>query len=778
MSRLVGQQIKHYRIDALLGEGGMGAVYRAYDLNLARPVALKMMHRQFAGQSQFQQRFMQEAQAIARLRHVSIVIIHDFDNVNGEYFIVMELVPGISLGTYIKELADRRQVILLSETVHIIAQVADALDYAHLEGIIHRDVKPDNILIKQLTRPDRPETPPLRSLVTDFGLAKLVEGGVETATGTFMGTLPYMSPEQALAQPIDGRSDLYSLGIVLYQLATGQLPFDIQSPTDAVMKHLHETPPEPRQLQPGLPRDLAQVIVKSLEKQPENRFQTGEEMADALYHAAAQLTDKDVTSFVTASDHAVVSMVTRLAASQVESSPPPAAPEFVPGSRVVITRKEMTSLTYQLGKPIVIIGRTPDNDIVLNDDQVSRHHAQLTFTETGWQITDLNSTNGTFLNHAKLLPRVPQNWHTPVLVRIGDFWLRLEQAHPPPDEAPVLVRSDGTVVAFDEISSSPGTGIAVHLVTDTQTIPPGGTAVFPLIILNQSSLVDHFTISVMDLPESWLSDEVPTLRLMPSEQQDVTVTIRPPYSPQSTAGAHPFHFRVTSQATPDDFAEIRGELNLTAFHDFQLECRPQRLTSSDTGEFTIHVTNQGNAEVNVQLTAVDPEEACSFTFQPTQLTVPSSDTAAVQMIISSKTQPAATKTHTFTVSARSAAADNLQRQCQGAWEQIPAAETTSPQAKPTAFPEPLPGAVEKPRLPVRPTDLPESIVSHEVKPRRMAGCGALILGLIITAAVGWGIGAASYPVLADTGSLVLAGLIWLSGLIISIRRARKVMRGQ
>jgi serine/threonine protein kinase len=787
MSNLVGQQIKHYRIDALLGEGGMGAVYHAYNLNLARPVALKMMHRQFAVQPQFQQRFMQEAQAVARLSHPSIVIIHDFDSVNGEYFIVMELVAGISLGAYIRELAERRQVIKLSETAHIVAQVADALDYAHLEGIVHRDIKPDNILIKPLSRPDRLQEPPLRALVTDFGLAKLLEGGIETATGTFMGTMPYMSPEQALAKPIDGRSDLYSLGVVHYQLATGQLPFDIQSPTDAVMKHLHETPREPRQLQPGLPEALAQVIVKSLEKQPENRFQTGREMAESLRQAAAQLTDKDVTSFITASDRAVVSMVTRLAMPDTDSTPEPISPQFETGSRIVVARKGMTSLTYKLDKPTVVIGRTADNDIVLMDDKVSRHHAQLTFTETGWQLTDLNSTNGTFLNNSKLLPNVAQTWHIDVNLRIGDFWLRLEKEAVSTDDRPVMKHSDGTVVAIEEIRSSPGTGVGIHLLTQKMTMAPGGTAVFPLIILNQGNLVDHLTTTVIGLPTSWLSDEIPATHLMPGEQQEVTVTIRPPHSPQSKAGIHPFQIRVTSQATPGDFAEIQGELNLTPFYDFQLECRPQKLTSSNEGEFTINVMNQGNADMTVQMTAVDPEEACVFTFHPTQLTVPSSDTATAKMTISSKTQPAANKSYPFTVSARSIEPGNLQRQCQGIWEQLPVADTapapppaiemTPPPAKPTTLPEPVPQKAETPRPPVRPIDLPESIVSKEAKPHRMAGCAVLILGLIITAGVGWGIGAASYDMLprdiADGGSLALAILVWLGGLIFTIRRARK-----
>lgn len=138
----------------------MGAVYRATDLTLARPVALKIMHRQFANQPEFQQRFMQEAQAAARLNHPSIVTVYNFDSKQGLLYIVMEYVPGMGMGAYIKQLIKREQVIKLSETLFLIAQAADALGYAHESGVVHRDVKPDNILIKRLTQPERPGEPP------------------------------------------------------------------------------------------------------------------------------------------------------------------------------------------------------------------------------------------------------------------------------------------------------------------------------------------------------------------------------------------------------------------------------------------------------------------------------------------------------------------------------------------------------------------------------------------------------------------------------------------
>ena len=206
-----------------------------------------------------------------------------------------------------KQLAQLNQVVKLNETLDLVAQVADALGYAHRQGIIHRDVKPDNILVQSLERAWHPGGLPLRAVVTDFGLAKLLEGGMDTQSNIMMGTLPYMSPEQVTGDPLDGRSDLYALGVVLYQLATGKLPFDIKSPTDAVIKHLNEHPPDPHELHPNFPIEVENIILKTLAKQPNDRYQTGEELARALRTASKSIAkgtpipvpQNDIVSIVT-----------------------------------------------------------------------------------------------------------------------------------------------------------------------------------------------------------------------------------------------------------------------------------------------------------------------------------------------------------------------------------------------------------------------------------------------------------------------------------------------
>lgn len=647
MDNLIGRQLENYRIDSLLGEGGMGAVYRATDTNLARPVALKVMHRQLASQPQFQKRFMQEAQAIARLKHPSIVTIYSFDMKHGLLYIVMEFVKGLSLGGYIKQLAERRQVVRLNETLSLITQSADALGYAHRHGVIHRDVKPDNILIQPLEAPEQPGTPPLRAVLTDFGLAKLVEGGVETATGTFMGTLPYMSPEQALAQEIDGRSDIYSLGVVLYQLATGRLPFDIKSPTDAVMKHMKEVPPPPRQIQPGLPTAVADVITKSLAKKPEERYQTGEEMAQSLRRAMGTLTDKDVTTFATATDHAVVSMMTQLESASAAVMPSRMdSDETFEGNvdRIIIAQKGEAPKVQTLTKSTLTIGRLDDNDLVLPGQKVSRHHARLEQTATGWQIVDLGSSNGTFLDDNKLLPDVPEAWLPVQTVRIGSFFLQLK---PAAEEARPISRPLGgfTYQATAPQSIPPGASqiysdsgqLGVVVNPTNPDVVPGSRTDMQVELLNQGMTVDHFRATLAGIPGSWVTLPQHPLQLMPGARGTIPVTIQPPQDSSAQSGQHRYRLTITSVSDAQESATVSGSINVKPFERFSTDIHPKQLKNK--GACRVLVRNEGNYEMTFTAVGRDPGEAIQFDQQQKQLSVPAGQSATLDFGLKPKKRP-------------------------------------------------------------------------------------------------------------------------------------------
>ena len=249
MEDLTGKQLGPYQIVAPLGEGGMAAVYRAYQPGMDRYVALKILPRHFADDPEFVGRFEQEAMLIAKLQHVHILPVHDYGQADGYTYIVM---PYVETGT----LADLMQgePLPLAQIRSVIAQVGDALDYAHERGLVHRDVKPSNILID-----DRGNC-----LLTDFGIAKMVEGTVKfTQTGAIIGTPAYMSPEQILGEELDGRSDIYSLGISLYEMVTGTVPFDRG---DIGYHHVHSPVPPPEELRKDVPSFLATIIKKCIEK--------------------------------------------------------------------------------------------------------------------------------------------------------------------------------------------------------------------------------------------------------------------------------------------------------------------------------------------------------------------------------------------------------------------------------------------------------------------------------------------------------------------------------
>jgi predicted Ser/Thr protein kinase len=271
MEDLTGKQLGKYQVVGALGEGGMAAVYKAYQPGMDRYVALKILPRHFASDPEFAGRFEQEAKLIAKLQHVHILPVYDFGEEDGYTYIVM---PYVETGTLDDLLLG--EALPLEQIRKIIKQVGEALSYAHSRGLVHRDVKPSNILIDEQGN----------CLLTDFGIAKMVEGtSVFTRTGAIIGTPEYMSPEQILGEKLDGRSDVYSLGIVLYEMATGRPPFRAETPPAVFVKHLHDPLPLPRTWNPDLPEAVEKVILKALAREPGDRFASATELVQALEKA-------------------------------------------------------------------------------------------------------------------------------------------------------------------------------------------------------------------------------------------------------------------------------------------------------------------------------------------------------------------------------------------------------------------------------------------------------------------------------------------------------------
>jgi serine/threonine-protein kinase len=274
MSSLLGTKLgARYRLESRIGSGGMAAVYRAYDETLARFVAIKLMHREFAGDSHQLERFRREARAVARISHPNVVQVIDAGEEDGRPFIVLECVEGETL----KERIRHRGALDTTEATAYAIGIARALGAAHDHHVIHRDVKPQNVLI------DHEGT----AKVTDFGIARTLEEKALTADGRVLGTTDYVSPEQALGRPVNGQSDLYSLGVVLYEMLTGELPHSGDSQVAVAMAHVRGTVPDVRSLRPEVSAVLASVVAKATAKQLSRRYASADEMIAGLELALA-----------------------------------------------------------------------------------------------------------------------------------------------------------------------------------------------------------------------------------------------------------------------------------------------------------------------------------------------------------------------------------------------------------------------------------------------------------------------------------------------------------
>jgi len=306
---MIGKELGNYRVLEMIGKGGMAIVYKGQHKTLSRRVvAIKMLSASLEGDASFSERFFREAEVMDRLRHPNIVTLYDFIEEKGHYYIVMEYVAGKTLSEIIKEAAGP---LSYAEIRAVFQQVLAGIGHAHRLGIVHRDMKPGNIMINEDGE----------AKITDFGIARLLGDNFEatlTTTGVGIGSPNYMSPEQVLASkehPITGASDIYSLGITLYQMVTGKLPFEGADSLFTIMQsHVKKSPPPPREIVPGIPEPLEKVILKSIQKKPEDRWPSCEAFWESM---AGALVDQSLTGAATET----------MRTAALESPPPLIEPE-------------------------------------------------------------------------------------------------------------------------------------------------------------------------------------------------------------------------------------------------------------------------------------------------------------------------------------------------------------------------------------------------------------------------------------------------------------------
>lgn len=396
MNDLAGKAWGRFQILEERGRGGMAVVYKAHDSILQRTVALKILLPLLAANQEVTERFRREAITAANLRHPNIVIIYDVGSHERFQYIVMEYLEGLTLHREIQHSGPLPN----ARVLHILGQLAGALDYAHEQSLIHRDVKPANIIISAGGH----------ATLTDFGLVKAARRSRITGEGSTMGTLRYMSPEQAMGRELDSRADLYSLGVVVYEMLVGETPFTGTTPYETLHCVIYRAPPPLSHRNPSIAPAVESVVLRALAKEPDKRFSTASEFAHAL--AAATGPGKSADMLIT-----------------TDSLRPPA----------VILLVSDDGRRFSVHPGTVTIGRDAGNDIVLPYRQVSRHHAQIQCSRKRCTITDTGSTNGTCVNGGRIAERRSHSLRPGDELRIGPIVLRVtvpaSQAQPDPADA-------------------------------------------------------------------------------------------------------------------------------------------------------------------------------------------------------------------------------------------------------------------------------------------------------------------------------------------------------
>jgi len=388
---IIGENVGPYKIMEEVGHGGMATVYKAHHASLDRYVAIKVMDAAMSSEHDFIERFRREARVIARLDNPHIVPVYDFDELNGQPYLVLKFIDGLTLGQRIKS-----SPLSMLEVLELVTAVGSGLQYAHNQRILHRDIKPSNVLVAKEGS----------IYLTDFGLARMVEGNSSLTGDTIVGTPHYISPEQALnAEKLDERTDIYSFGVMIYEMVTGRVPFDADTAFSVIEDHIYTPPPPPSTIRPELSLEVEDVILKALAKKSIDRYENVSDLVKAFKQA-----------WIASSDSKTVS------SSTLDSIPE--IPSFFAEN----------GGSFPLNSEKSVIGRNSSTKNIMNEIDltnldikkiISRRHAMVQRKDDRFLLYDLNSRNGTFVNGERISSREPHALKPGDVVEFGSGGVRL-----------------------------------------------------------------------------------------------------------------------------------------------------------------------------------------------------------------------------------------------------------------------------------------------------------------------------------------------------------------
>jgi serine/threonine protein kinase/pSer/pThr/pTyr-binding forkhead associated (FHA) protein len=659
---LVGQTLGTYRIDRYIGVSSLSSVYKATDVRLERDVGLKILLPERAAEPSARQAFLEEARVLSRLEHPNLVSVMSYNTISNEYFMVMELVTGGTLRSVLLRLSDQGKMMELEDAIDMVIQLANGLHYAHQQGLIHRDIKPESVTLKAegVVGPIQRYTP----VLTDFTVARttLIED-IHEMDGT-QNTYPYLSPEACRGDRIDIRADIYELGTTFYEMLTGRPPFQPRSITEAVRMHTREPVIRPSEFRPDIPAEIEAVIMRSLAKQPADRYQTAIDMARALQRATAIASQEGASigtgefitgtfmSSVAREEDATVVMEKALPAEMPLLTDPPQPEGEVLYDRLAFYSEEAPTVVIDVTSPVMTVGRGDDQNVVLPGDAVSRRHARIERSNDGtFRIKDIGSANGTYLGNYKLVEDVIEIWEADETVRLGNYWVRIETREQlEADKLAAARRAAALTPATDKDDYQTDIGapvqrkrpehdkIGVEVSASVINVVAGSTAAMSIEVANQNDFVETFEVEIFGLPPEWITQSADEIDLMPFNRQTTSVTFHPPLASRSAAGEHAFEIRVRAKAKQINAVFVQCVLVIEPYHSFNTEIYPERVRNRGRVELTIR--NTGNTYDTYNIQTRDREGDVNFSIEGgVQYAIPPGRTENITVRVAPRRRP-------------------------------------------------------------------------------------------------------------------------------------------
>ncbi len=601
MNDFVGKIIGHYRLESQLRPGINGQMFKGLDLESERATAVKLIPVRPNQGAEFSLRFKTMLELVKNNPHPKVVQVFEVGQWNYHDYAVMEFISGGSVATLLQRYQRDGKSLELTLALNLSIQIAEGLSHGHKLGLVHGDVKPDNLML------GNPSGVGLLSRqynlkVTDFGISKLHSELAVTYDDLTFGPPAYMSPEQCQGILTDARADLYSFGIVLYEMVTGLLPFEMKDIGEAAVKHMYSTPRSPREAKPDIPSDLETLILRLLAKSPTDRYASADDVASALQAILDRIEPPGPAPTLVVSPDA-------------RDRRPPTIAQLDDGVVAETPRVTIADDAGRIVKTVALterglrFGRQPDNDVQLEADTVSRYHLRVDWDGKRIAATDVGSSNGTTLEGQRLVLQSPTPWAYRSVLRVGSYWLRLE--------APTPVSARNLI------------GLALE--TERLTLNPGAAGVLKLTLANLGRIVDHYSFEVQGIPSAWVKVPETAVQLNPGSQSPVALSIIVPRSSEARAGEHPITLLVRSRENPEATATAASVLTITPFAQTQLILRPSRRSARRRAVYIAQLANNGNTVLHYAPLAEEDDPALGFQFEPRLVTLQPGESRDVEL---------------------------------------------------------------------------------------------------------------------------------------------------